>query len=188
MSSIWATEKEPMTKKPCEGCGKQGKRPVGKVCWQCAKLLKDAREAKEIASADPDLVKAIVPEEIYYPTNISSYYDKPGAEYNRIVASAMAQLIHSLKVTNTIGHYQLENEEIKIMPGQYVGSFGRRETLMMHRKYAEILSKLDQAIRDFVTFEYKAGVREGTNILSKISKGELTYQQVDKIMEDRELE
>jgi hypothetical protein len=176
---------EPMTRKPCPGCGElpgYGGRPRDKVCRACADKLERVDRLDAERSRDSGLVPVIVPENwmLYEaqdaPDESLPFDERTCARLNR----ALRAFADAMTVETPAGFFQ-DSKPLPWLDGcadrhRYSGSYARMIRPTLIPVFVEIVA----AIRKGMVDTHKCGRHEGSSILLQLARGSVSLDDFNK--------
>lgn len=166
------------TQRNCPGCQQPQYIKVGEICWQCKK---DLELAKEVRAERANRAGMTV-----YKYN-AAHYKKPGGYDTQSqspiykLESLVTRLVErvSQPTDGVTGDAWLQTPLLVGFRGEYQQN--KTVVISLPTDLGEIIAELNttiQAVIDTVTAD---GYRAGSSMLVKLSKGELTYKEVDEM-------
>lgn len=168
--------KSSYTRKPCEGCGEEDYREVGRVCRSCETLLNEAREARERQKRQEEKVCAIWHTRNYA---LPSYYGKGiDSKISSELRDSLYWLVGHLVEPVLQGGWSKDPIRLVRYPNSERGDW--MQQVLIHPEAALAVQGLDAAIRSVIQSQYERGFQDGNQLAVGLASGAVSMDQFNE--------
>ena len=184
------------TTSPCHGCGSKQERKKDTLCADCLELMEQGKEWADAYNKAPG-EEIEIPMSWYKPYDMT-YRVNTWSKESEKIGEAMSDLARELsfrqptryykynnirygdKIVKDFGYHQNSAENRLFESSACRSGFDHRAKVKMLPEVAEILDRLDRAIRTVITEREKLAIEYGKNALLMLNSGQITMKDFEE--------
>lgn len=164
------------TRKPCHGCGETGWREIDKLCFDCQKLLNDAKRLNDSLKQDPNMQEFQLPWRSYSMPHITHVYSSENDLSDKF-QQTFFELINLLVIKSSDGKVWFSSStEYLISESRETEGKG-----FMNQDVRRVLNELYKIVREISLEAFNQGQKDGRSFLAKLASGEISIDTFNKI-------